>query len=77
VMCNDESVLESVLIHIVKKYPEIYTKSLATTLGENPEMDIIMSISGIGEKEVLLEKAFQELCDGISGLGFSLSIKKV
>jgi molybdenum cofactor synthesis domain-containing protein len=75
VMCNDESLLESVLIHIVEKYPEIYTKSLATTLGENPEMDIIMSTIGTGEKEVLLEKAFQELCEGITGLGFSLRIK--
>ncbi|MBM9521006.1 competence/damage-inducible protein A [Desulforhopalus vacuolatus] len=75
VMCNDESVLEPVLIRIVEKYPEIYTKSLATTLGENPEMNIIMSISGTGEREELLEKAFQELCDGIGGLGFSVRIK--
>jgi hypothetical protein len=35
----------------VKKYPEIYTTSLATTIGENPELDIIMTISGIGEKK--------------------------
>ena len=77
VRCNDESLLEPVLIQIVKKYPEIYTKSLATTIGENPEMDIIMTISGIGEKEVMLEKAFQELCDGIVGLGFSINKKSI
>jgi molybdenum cofactor synthesis domain-containing protein len=77
VTCNDESLLEPVLIRIVKKYPEIYTKSLATTIGENPEMDIIMTISGIGEKKIILEKAFQELCDGLVGLGFSITKKSV
>ncbi len=77
VMCNDESLLEPILIRIVEKYPEIYTKSLATTIGENPEMDIIMTISGIGEKKILLEKAFQELCDGLAGLGFSTTKKSV
>ena len=75
--CNDESLLEPVLIKIVKTYPEIYTKSLATTIGENPEMDIIMTISGIGDKEAMLEMAFQELCDGIVGLGFSIKKLKV
>lgn len=75
VTCNDESLLEPVLNRIVEKYPEIYTKSLATTIGENPEMDIIMTISGIGEKKILLDKAFDELCDGISGLGFSITKK--
>lgn len=75
--CNDESLLEPVLIQIVEKYPEIYTKSLATTIGENPEMDIIMTISGIGEKEAMLEKAFQELCDGIVGLGFFINKKSI
>lgn len=75
VLCNDESLLEPVLLQIVEKYPEIYTKSLATTIGENPEMDIIMTISGIGEKKIILKKAFQELCDGIVGLGFSITKK--
>jgi molybdenum cofactor synthesis domain-containing protein len=75
VMCNDESLLETALIHIVEKYPDIYTKSLATTIGENPEMDIIMTLSGIGEKQLLLDKAFQELCDGIAELGFSITKK--
>ena len=77
VMCNDESLLEPVLIRMVEKHPEIYTKSLATTIGENPEMDIIMTISGIGEKKIILEEAFQELCDGIVELGFSIRKKHV
>lgn len=75
VECNDESMLEPVLIRIVEAYPEIYTKSLATTLGERPEMDIIMTITGIGEKELLLKKAYQELCDGLVQLGFSIRKK--
>jgi len=75
--CNDESLLEPILIQVVKNHPEIYTKSLATTIGENPEMDIIMTISGIGEKEVMLENAFQELCEGIVDLGFSISKKVI
>jgi hypothetical protein len=40
-------------------------------------MDIIMTISGIGEKKLILEKAFQELCDGLVGLGFSITKKSV
>lgn len=77
VTCNDESLLEPVLHQIVEKYPEIYTKSLATTIGENPEMDILMNLSGIGEKEVLLDDAFEELCNGIVGLGFSIRKKSI
>ena len=75
VTCNDESLLEPILVDIVKRYPDIYTKSLATTIGENPEMDIIMTISGIGEKQIMIGQAFQELCDGIIELGFSINIK--
>jgi len=75
VTCNDESLLEPVLIDIVERYPDIYTKSLATTIGESPEMDIIMTMSGIGEKHDLIEKAFQQLCDGIVKLGFSITKK--
>ncbi|WP_458777880.1 competence/damage-inducible protein A [Desulforhopalus sp. 52FAK] len=77
VTCNDESLLEPILIDIVKRYPDIYTKSLATTIGENPEMDIIMTISGIGEKQAMIEKGFQELCNGIVELGFAIHIKHI
>jgi len=72
---NDESLLEPVLSQIVMEYPSIYTKSLANALGEKPELDIIMTITGEGEKEVMLDKAFTELCDGISKLGFPLRVK--
>jgi len=35
-----------------------------------------MTITGIGEKEALLNKAFQELCSGITELGFTIEIKE-
>jgi hypothetical protein len=34
-----------------------------------------MTISGIGEKQLLLDTAFKELCDGLEGLGFSITLK--
>ncbi len=76
VRCGGESLVEPVLQRIVQKYPEIYTKSLASAIGENAELEIIMTISGIGEKKVLLEKALEELCDGITELGFPVNIKE-
>ncbi|PIE65586.1 MAG: competence/damage-inducible protein A [Desulfobacterales bacterium] len=75
VLCSDESLLEPLLKRIATSYPAIYTKSLATTLGENPEMDIIMTVSGPGGKEQLLDKAYQELCTGLVTLGFSINRK--
>ncbi len=75
VECNDESMLEPVLLRIVEQYPEIYTKSLATTLGEKKELDIIMTITGIGEKKTLLRKAYQDLCVGLVELGFNIKKK--
>lgn len=74
VKCGGESLLEPVLIRIVEQYPEIYTKSLATAIGEKSELDIIMTTTGIGDKEALLNKAFQELCSGITELGFTMRI---
>lgn len=76
VRCGGESLVEPALTRIVEQYPEIYTKSLATALGENPELDIIMTITGIGEKEALLNKAFQDLCNAITELGFPITIKE-
>ncbi|MEZ0576098.1 competence/damage-inducible protein A [Halodesulfovibrio aestuarii] len=70
-----ESLLEPVLSCIVSQYPDIYTKSLATAIEGKPELDILMTITGVGEKEVLLNKAFQELCSGIRELGFSIKEK--
>lgn len=74
IKCGGESLVEPAVNRIVEKYPEIYTKTLASALGENPELDIILTISGVGEKETLLDKAFQELCDGVMEMGFSLQI---
>ena len=75
VKCGVESLLEPALIRIVELYPEIYTKSLATAIGESSELDVIMTITGRGEKEALLNKAFHELCSGITELGFTIKIK--
>lgn len=76
VKCGCESLLAPALSRIVEQYPEIYTKSLAAAIGENQELDIIMTITGIGEKESLLNKAFQELCRAITELGFTIKIKE-
>lgn len=73
--CNDESLLEPLLSRVGKNYPDIYTKSLATTIGESPEMDIIMTLAGIGEKQQRLATAFEELCAGITELGFLITQK--
>lgn len=71
-----ESLLEPVLNCIVRQYPDIYTKSLASVIEEKAELDIIMTMTGIGEKEVLLNKAFQELCSRITELGFMIEVKE-
>ena len=71
-----ESLLEPVLNSIVTQYPDIYTKSLASALNENTELRILMTITGIGEKEALLNKAFQELCSDITELGFAIEVKE-
>ena len=76
VNCGGESVIEPVLTSISYKYPEIYTKSLAHAIGENADLDIVMTITGIGEKEPLLNRAFKELCSEISALGFSVTTKE-
>jgi len=72
VTCSDESQLEPLLSRITHDYPDIYTKSLATTIGETPELEIIMTIAGIGEKERRLAMALEELSKGIVALGFSI-----
>ena len=76
VTCGGESLVEPAVLDIVEQYPEIYVKSLATAIGESSELDIILTIAGIGEKEALLEKAVQQLCNAITELGFSIRIKK-
>lgn len=75
VTCGGESLVEPAVLGVMEQYPEIYIKSLATAIGESPELDIIMTVAGIGEKEELLEKAVLKLCNSISELGYSVRIK--
>lgn len=75
IKCGGESLVEPALRKIIEQYPEVYTKSLASALGENPELDILMTITGVGEKEALLNKAFNELCSRVTELGLPIEIK--
>jgi len=70
VRCNDESILEPVLSAVVPKHPRVYIKSLASTVGETPELDITLTITGGGEGErvELMNMALEELCHGLSSL---------
>lgn len=72
VRCNDESLLEPVLGRVVPRHPRVYIKSLATTVGESPELDITLTVTGgeAGEREELLSAAFGDLCLGLEEHGF-------
>jgi molybdenum cofactor synthesis domain-containing protein len=74
VNCGGESVIEPVLTLIASKYPDIYTKSLAHAIGKYADLDVVMTITGLGEKESLLNRAFEELCFEIKSLGFSVTV---
>jgi molybdenum cofactor synthesis domain-containing protein len=71
VLCNDESIMEPVLSKVVREHQEIYLKSLATTLGENREIDITITAIGRSDAglENLVETAMNDLQVGLSGLG--------
>ena len=71
VSCNDESLLEPVLTAVVPEHPRVYIKSLATTVGESPELDIIVSIAGGKDKDLqeLVEAACEDLRLGFDRLG--------
>jgi len=73
VSCNDESLLEPVLGEVVPKHPRVYIKSLATTVGESPELDIIVSMAGgeEGERRQLVEAACVDLRQGFDALGIA------
>jgi molybdenum cofactor synthesis domain-containing protein len=73
VECNDESILEPVLARVVPRHPRVYVKSLATTVGESPELDITLTVTGGGaeEREKLLEAACAELRAGLVGRGIA------
>lgn len=71
VRCNDESILEPVLSRVVPSHPRVYIKSLARTLGETPELDITLTVTG-GEAEErvrLVDAAYCELREGLTGIG--------
>ena len=71
VQCNDESLMEPVLSRVVKAHPSIYIKSLARTLGETPEIDIVLTAVGDDRSilEALLGAAVKDLREGLDGLG--------
>lgn len=73
VRCNDESILEPVLGRVVPRHPKVYIKSLATTVGESPELDITLTVTGggAGEREELLDAACAELRAGLAGHGIA------
>jgi molybdopterin-biosynthesis enzyme MoeA-like protein len=73
VRCNDESLLEPVLGQVVPKHPRVYVKSLATTVGESPELDITLTVTGggEGERKAQLDAAFEDLCRGLEEYGIA------
>ena len=77
VLCNDESVMEPILSPVSARHPKIYIKSLATTIGESPEIDITLTAAGNGEKALnaLLSAAVEDLQNGLDSLGISYKKK--
>jgi molybdenum cofactor synthesis domain-containing protein len=77
VACNDESVMEPVLSKVTSDHPDIYIKSLATTLGVSPEIDITLSAVGSDQEALdkMLQAALHDLQTGLSELGIGQRIK--
>lgn len=73
VQCNDESLIEPVLSRVAHDHPGIYIKSLATTLGDMQDLDIILTAVGIERSALdgLLEAAVKDLRSGLSSLGIN------
>ncbi len=73
VRCNDESILEPVLSRVVPDHPRVYIKSLATTVGENSDLDITLTVTGgeEAERERLLLAAYEDLRVGLDGIGIA------
>ena len=71
VHCNDESLMEPVLSRVAHDHPGIYVKSLATTLGEMRDLDIILTSVGsdLSPLATQLELAVNDLCSGLTALG--------
>ena len=71
VRCNDESLLEPVLSKVVPRHTRVYIKSLASTVGVTPELDITLTVTG-GEaaaRTALLKAAVEELRRGLADHG--------
>ncbi len=70
VQCNDESLMEPVLSRVAGDHPGIYIKSLATTLGEMRDLDIILTAVGSERSalDTLLEAAVNDLTAGLTAL---------
>jgi molybdenum cofactor synthesis domain-containing protein len=75
--CNDESVMEPVISRLIPRYPQVYIKSLARTLGQTPELDIILTIASDDEEKraTVLDIVLAELMAGLTeiGIGYRLS----
>jgi hypothetical protein len=65
--------MEPVLSRVVPSHPRVYIKSLARTLGETPELDITLTVTGgeAGERALLVDAAYQELREGLTGIGIA------
>ncbi|WP_028583801.1 competence/damage-inducible protein A [Desulfogranum mediterraneum] len=67
--CNDESLMDPVLRRLTAAYPEIYIKSLATPLGEQARMEILLTCNAHQVGEQLLAQACLELAAALRELG--------
>lgn len=79
VRSNDESIMEPVLSRTVHDHPQIYLKSLATTLGENREIDITITATGSESTglEELVDAAVDDLQAGLDRLGIAWREKRI
>jgi molybdenum cofactor synthesis domain-containing protein len=71
VCCNDESLMVPALSRVVSLHPQVYIKSLASALGEIPELNILFTNSGKeeGACKALVDEAVRELQQGLTALG--------
>lgn len=79
VLCNDESVMEPALSRVSSEHPGIYIKSLATTLGLSPELDIILTAAGNDPSvlNAMADAALADLQEGLNSLGIVNRIKEI
>jgi nicotinamide-nucleotide amidase len=85
VHCNDESVLDPVLRHVVKLHPKVYIKSLANTFDQEhdvkvlrrefgcPEIKITLFMTGTDECEIeiIIDSALHDLEEGLTSVGIA------